>query len=98
MVVYYVEDASRTMMPITQINQDGYQNGCQKNQYGCLMKQDGRQMNPTTRQYTDLVEGYNEGRVALFEQVNRLNSLWLESVHNVNHQDSNVTQRGAATP
>ena len=53
---------------------------------------------PNDLEYTDLVEGHNEGCVAFFEQVDGLNSLWLESVHNVHHQDSNVTQRGASTP
>ena len=43
----------------------------------------------------DLVEGHHEWGFLLLKQVDRLDSLGLEAVHDVDHQDGDVTQGGA---
>ena len=47
---------------------------------------------------THLVEGNDEGGAALLEQVDGLDGLLLQAVHDVHHQDGDVAQAGAAGP
>ena len=42
-----------------------------------------------------LVEGNNEGGLLLLEQIYALNCLGLQAMHDVHHQDSNVTETAA---
>ena len=46
----------------------------------------------------NLVEGNDEGRLLLDEQVDGLEGLGFESVHNVHHQDGDITQAGSSIP
>lgn len=48
------------------------------------------------RRRARLVEGDDEGGLPLFEQVDGLDGLRLEPVHEVHHQDGNVAQAAAA--
>ena len=45
---------------------------------------------------TYLVESDHEGRLAFLEQVDGLDGLRLEAVHDVDHQDGDITERGTA--
>lgn len=49
-------------------------------------------------QGTDLVEGDDEGTLLLLQQVDGLERLRLQAVHDVHHQDGDVAQRAAAVP
>ena len=48
------------------------------------------------RQPAYLVQSDNKGSFPGFEEIDRLNSLWLKTVHDVYYQNSHVTQGGAA--
>lgn len=52
---------------------------------------------PGTRP-THLIERHNEGTLFLLEQVDRLERLGLQTVHDVHHQDGDVAQRAASVP
>lgn len=41
---------------------------------------------------THLIQGDNEGTLFLLQQVDRLERLRLQTVHDVHHQDGDVTQ------
>ena len=43
-----------------------------------------------------LVEGHDEGRLALLEQVDGLDGLRLQAMHDVHHQDGNVAEAATA--
>ena len=43
-----------------------------------------------------LVDGYNEWSFPHLEQLNRLHSLGLQSMHEIHHQDGNVAQPRSA--
>ena len=45
---------------------------------------------------TYLVESDHEGRLAFLEQVDGLDGLRLEAVHDVDHQDGDITERRTA--
>lgn len=47
---------------------------------------------------TDLVEGHDEGALLLLQQVDGLERLRLQAVHDVHHQDGDVAQRAASVP
>ena len=45
-----------------------------------------------------LVKGHDEGRLLLLEQVDGLDGLGLQAVHDVHHQDGDVAQAAASAP
>lgn len=47
---------------------------------------------------TDLVQRDDKGGLLVPKQLDRLNSLWFQPVHDINDQDRNVTQRTTSTP
>lgn len=47
---------------------------------------------------THLIQGDDEGTLFLLQQVDRLERLRLQPVHDVHHQDGDVTQRAASIP
>lgn len=53
---------------------------------------------PGDEEETDLVEGHDEGTLLLLQQVDGLQGLRLQAVHDVHHQDGDVAQRAAPVP
>lgn len=53
---------------------------------------------PADDEPTHLVEGDDEGTLLLLQQVDGLERLRLQAVHDVHHQDGDVAQRAASVP
>lgn len=53
---------------------------------------------PADGETTYLVEGDDEGALLLLQQVDGLERLRLQAVHDVHHQDGDVAQRAASVP
>lgn len=55
-------------------------------------------MEEGVEQEEDLVQSHDEGTLLLLQQVDGLDGLRLQAVHDVHHQDGDVAQRAASVP